>query len=74
MLYDQTMGFLGCFFGALPFGLGFVGGGLGLPTALGLKGCHVGFFLLIMRFLFVDGASIFSILNASQKLPISLRV
>jgi len=68
------MGFLDRFFGVLPFDLGFAGRGLGLATALGLKGGLVGFFLLMMRFLFVNGASILSILNASQKLPISFRV
>jgi len=68
------MDFLDCFFGDFPFGLGFAGGGLGLATALGLKGCRMGFFRLIIRFLFVDGASIFSIPKASQKFSISFRV
>ena len=68
------MGFFDAFFGALPFGLGFAGAGLDLATGLGLNGCLVGFLHLIMRLHFVDGASIFSIPKASQKLPISLRI
>ena len=58
------MGFLVAFGGALHFGLGFVG--IGLEVGLGrcLKG-HLGApFFLIIRFLFVDGASIFSIPKA----------
>jgi len=68
------MSFFDAFFGALPFGLGFAVAGLDLATGLGLKGCLMGFLLLIIRLRFVDGASIFFYPEASQKLPISFRV
>jgi len=68
------MDFFAVFFGVLPFGLGFAGAGLGLATGLGLKGCLAGFLRLTMRFLLVEGPSIFYIPKVSQKLPISLRV
>jgi len=66
------MGFF-CFFGAFPFGLGFAGGGLGFAIGRGRNGHLTGPFLLIIFFLLVDSASIFSMPKASQKLPISLR-
>ena len=44
------MGFLAAFFGALPFGLGFVGAVFGVGLGRGLKGRLGGPFLLIMRF------------------------
>jgi len=53
------MDFFNAFFGALPFGLGFAVVGLDLATGLGLKGCLVGFLLLIIRLRFVDVALFF---------------
>jgi len=53
--------------------LGFVGVGFEVGLGLGLKGRLGGPFRLIIRFLFVDGASIFSMPKASQKLPISFQ-
>jgi len=70
------MGFLAAFFGPLPLGLGlgFAGVGVGVVLGRGLKGLLRGPFLLMICFLNVDGALIFFIPKASQKLPISLRV
>jgi len=68
------MDFFAAFFGPLPLGLGlgFAGVGVGVVLGRGLKGLFGGPFLLMIRFLDVDEASIFSIPKASQKLPISL--
>ena len=60
------MGFWVAFFGALRFGVGFVGIGLEVGLGRGLKGLLGGPFFLIIRFLFVDGASIFSMPKASR--------
>ena len=65
------MGFWVAFFGALRFGVGFVSIGLEVGLGRGLNGLLGGPFFLIIRFLFVDGASIFSMPKASQKFPIS---
>jgi len=69
----QTIGFLAAFFGAFLFALAFVGVGFEVGLGLGLKGRLGVPFRLIIHFLFVDGASIFSMPKASQKLPISFR-
>ena len=70
------MGFFAVFCGPLPFGLGlgFAGVCVGVALGRGLNGVLGGPFFLMILFRFVDGASIFSIPKASQKLPISLRV
>ena len=70
------MGFFAVFFGPLSFGLGLGFAGVWVGVALGrrLNGLLGGPFLLMIRFRVVDGASIFSIPKASQKLPISVRV
>ena len=69
------MGFFVVFIGPLPFGLGlgFAGGCVVVALGRGLNGLLSGPFLMI-RFRVVDGASIFSIPKASQKLSISVRV
>jgi len=69
------MGVFAVFCGSLPFdlGLGFAGDCFGVALGHGLKGLLGGPFLMI-RLRVVDGASIFSIPKASQKLPISVRV
>jgi len=70
------MGFFAGFLGPLPLGLdlGFTGVCVGVALGRGRNSLLVGPFFLIIRFRVVDGASIFSIPKASQKLPISLRV
>ena len=70
------MGFFAVFCSPLPFGFGLGFTGVCVGEALGreLNGRLGSAFFLMIRFRIVDGASIFSIRKASQKLPISVRV